>query len=142
MRWRTQLKNQHDAHWTDRPAAKLASMITKMQSYFVRTLQRCSANWSVRQWKVIIIIATIVSVTICTYLLIDAMMLSVNKQPVMEVKQMKMPVMIESKQQPVSEEMMRSIQNYKRSMDSMHANIPQGLLDSMKLVERIYHSQK
>jgi hypothetical protein len=72
-----------------------------------------------------------------------------DKQPAFQVKQVDAPKHfdktgseINEPENYVSEEMYQEIQDYKKYMDSLGLTIRPGLMDSINILESIYHSQK
>ncbi len=140
-------KREHK--WTDKAAGKIAGAGIKVQAKFASGMNRVFATISMKKMKSFLVLSSIVCGGYSVYLIAHAIFGSDLQQPSFKVKQMNIPKHLNRNgsevNEPgdhVSDEVFFEIQRHKRYMDSMKMDIRPGLMDSIKVLEQIYQSQK
>ncbi len=102
-----------------------------------------------RKLKTVLVVFCLLGGGFSIYLITHAIFGTDKKQVPIEVKQMNSPKHfdktgseINEPENYITDEMYREIQEYKHSMDSLGHPIRPGLMDSIKILEQIYHSHK
>ncbi len=143
-------KNITDDHkWTDKAATKIANAGIWLQTKFANTMNKNVSKIPARKLKTALIVFCLLGGGFSIYLISHAIFGADKKQQPIEVKQMTSPKHfdktgseINEPENYISDEMYREIQEYKHDMDSLGQPIRPGLMDSIKILEQIYHSQK
>lgn len=135
-------------NWTDKAAGKIAGAGIKLQTTFANTMNRLASNIPGRKLKVSLFAFCLISGGFSVYLAAHAIWGKAKEQPAIEVKPINIPrhynktgSEINEPENYIPEELYRDIQEYKRYMDSLGQPIRRGLMDSMQILEQIYHSQ-
>ena len=134
--------------WTDKAAGKIAGAGIKLQTKFANTMNKLVSNIPGKRMKIILVVFCLLSGGFSIYLATNAIFGKEKKQPVLEVKPINVPRHydrtggeINEPDNYISEDQYREIQEYKRYMDSLGQPIRPSLLDSIQILEQIYHSQ-
>lgn len=136
-------------NWTDKAAGKIAGAGIKLQTKFAKTMNRFISNMPGRKLKLLLFAFCFISGGFSVYLAANAIWGKDKEQPAIEVKPINIPrhynktgSEINESENYIPEELYGDIQEYKRYMDSLGQPIRPGLLDSIQILEQIYHSQK
>lgn len=136
-------------NWTDKAAGKIAGAGIKLQTKFSNAMNKLVSKMPQKKLKAVLVVFCVLSGGFSIYLAAHAIFGTDKKQPSFEVKQMDVPKHynrtgseVNEGDQRISEEIYRDIQEYKRYMDSLGKPIRPGLMDSIRVLEEIYHSQK
>ncbi len=142
-------KEAKNSPWTDNAAGKIASAGIWVQTKFANTMNKNVSKIPGRKLKTVLIVFCLLGGGFSIYLVSHAIFGADKKQQPFEVKQMNSPKHfdktgseINEPENYISDEMYREIQEYKHYMDSLGQPIRPGLMDSIKILEQIYHSQK
>lgn len=136
-------------NWTDRAAGKIAGAGIKLQTKFANVMNKQFSNIPPHKLKTVLVIFCLLSGGFSIYLAAHAVFGPETKQVPVQVEQMHIPQHYNRSGSEVNEMgsyvdeiLYREIQEYKRYMDSLGQPIRPGLLDSINVLEQIYHSQK
>jgi hypothetical protein len=142
-------KKEKDYGWQDKAADKIVHVCIQLQSRFAKFMDKHVSTISPRRLKIILILFCVMSGGLSFYLSINALFEKKKIDRVLEVKRIHTPRHFDRTGDEVketgnhlSESLYSTIQQYKRYMDSTGQAIRPGLADSIKQLERIYHSQK
>jgi hypothetical protein len=145
---RSKKLNREVNSWQDKAANKIAGTGIKLQRKFSNMMNTMFQGMPVSKVKIFFILFCLVSGGYSIYLAVHAVFGSSKKGPAVRVEQLSVPKHFDQKdhdlvtsKQPVTDEMYQEIQDYKKYMDSIGRPIRQSLLDSITLLEEIYHSQ-
>ncbi|MBN8878073.1 MAG: hypothetical protein J0I32_11040 [Sphingobacteriales bacterium] len=140
---------QPGGNWTDKAAGKIAGAGIKLQTKFAHVMNKRVSKIPQQKLKTVLVAFCLLSGGFSIYLAANAIFGTENKQPSFEVKKMDVPKHfnktgseINEPENSISHEMYREIQEYKKYMDSLKQPIRPGLLDSIRILENIYHSQQ
>jgi hypothetical protein len=141
------LKNRHrNKIWTDKAAEKIAIFLLGTQEKFSSSMNRIVSKMPVTKLKIALLFFCLLGGGFSIYLVVisivhpDPKGMKVNKIEIL--KHTDQTIKIPESSIVISDEMYKNIQGYKRYMDSLGLSIPPGLMDSIKVLEDIYHSQK
>jgi hypothetical protein len=134
--------------WQDKAADKIAHAAVKVQRKFSNTMNKIFYDMPVNKVKIFFTLFCLVSGGYSVYLAAYAVFGSSKKRPEVTVENVSVPKHFDQKdhdlvtpRQSVTDDMYREIQDYKRYMDGIGRPIRQSLLDSINILEEIYHSQ-
>jgi hypothetical protein len=134
--------------WQDKAAGKIAHAAVKVQRKFSMAMNKIFHDMPVNKVKIFFALLCLASGGYSIYLAAHAVFGPSSKMTTVEVENVRVPQYFDQKdndlitsKQSVTGEMYQEIQGYKRYMDSMGRPIRQSLLDSIILLEEIYHSQ-
>jgi hypothetical protein len=140
-------KNRKQVKWfsrdrrvgaSDKAAQGLAGCILRLQRKFALCMERCSESWG-RKQKFIFLAA--ISITFMTMSIV-AIVTPFNRKYTIE----KPSVTVTTRKEQVeimpriTEEEFRSVQEFKSKLDSVMIQNRPGLMDSISMVEELYHS--
>jgi len=135
-------------NWQDKAANKIAGTGIKLQRKFSTMMNKIFQGMPVSKVKIFFTLFCLASGGYSIYLAAHAVFGSSKRRPAHKVEQVSVPKHFDQKEndevrskQSVTDEMYQEIQGYKRYMDSIGRPIRQSLLDSITLLEEIYHSQ-
>lgn len=142
------VKNRNRTNsWTDKAAGKIAGFFLGVQKRFSDAMNRIVAKASTKKLKFGLVIFCLLSGGFSVYLIVSSIIRPGG--PGIKVNKIDIPIREDQSVRKVadsanfiSDAMYQNIQRYKRYMDSMGFSIRPGLLDSIKELEDIYHSQK
>lgn len=139
------MKNRKDYPWTDKAATKISSTLLKWQTKVSDMTSRELNKVSVKRLKIFLIAFCLISGGFSGYLMINAVFF--KTKPSIQIEQTKVPLHFdrtgdEIMNGRIDEDLFRTIQEYKKYMDSLRLPIRPGLLDSIRILEEIYYSQQ
>ena len=144
---------------TDKVAGKIAGYCQKLQNMFANKMNKMIGSMNTKRLKVTLVVFCICCGGYSIYLITNAITSSSEKQSKFKVEQMDVPQHFDktgdeiiSSENYVEEETFQKIQQFKNYMDSLKRknsyqydsimNARPLLMDSVLLLEQIYHSQK
>jgi hypothetical protein len=134
--------------WTDKAANKIAKAVIWLQKKFAHVMNKQFSKMPQKKLKRILIVFCLLSGGFSIYLAASAIFGSEKKQSAIRIDHLDIPAHlsktgseINEGDNMVSEELYRSIQQYKQYMDSTSQLIRSSLMDSIKLLEHIYTTQ-
>lgn len=140
---------QPGGNWTDKAAGKIAGAGIKLQVKFAKAMNKQVSKVPQQKLKTILVVFCLLSGGFSIYLAAHAVFGPKTKQVPVKVEQMHIPQHYNRSGSEVNETgnyvdgtLYREIQEYKHYMDSLGQPIRPGLLDSIKILEQIYHSHK
>ncbi len=140
---------QPGENWTDKAAGKIAGAGIKLQTKFANLMNKQFSKIPQQRLKTVLVVFCLLSGGFSIYLAAHAVFGPDKKQVPVQVEQMHIPQHynrsgseVNETGNYVDETLYREIQEYKHYMDSLGQPIRPGLLDSIKVLEQIYHSQK
>jgi len=139
------MKNRKDYPWMDKAAGKISSTLLKWQTKVSDMISRKLNKVSLKRLKILLIAFCLISGGYSGYLMISAVFF--KTKPSIRIEQTKVPqhfdrtgdAIIDGR---IDEDLFRTIQEYKKYMDSLRQPIRPGLLDSIRILEEIYYSQQ
>jgi hypothetical protein len=145
---RSKKLNREVNSWQDKAANKIAGTGIKLQQKFSTTMNKIFCSMPMKRVKIYFTLFCLVSGGYSVYLTAHSVFGSSKKATAIRVDNLNVPKHFDQKdndpvtsKQTVTDKMYQEIQNYKRYMDSIGRPIRQSLLDSISLLEEIYHSQ-
>lgn len=133
----------------DKAAGKIAKVFLYLQVLFAKAMNTLVAGMAPKKLKLALISFCLLSGGFSIYLAAHAVLGTKKKQPVFNVKPLSLPQYIDQSGSEINEgntdipaELYQEVQNYKRYMDSSGEKIRPGLLDTIKILEQIYQTQK
>ena len=133
--------------WTDKAAGKIARLIMFVQTRFAVVMNRIVSKMSRRNLKIAVVCFCLLSWGFSVYTAMAPIFFLKNE--VIDTGRIRIPEYANKgnnqagiETTTISEDVYKNIQRYKHYMDSTSQAIRTGLLDSIKVIEEIYHSQK
>jgi hypothetical protein len=130
-------------------AGKIAGAGIKLQTKFALVMSKHFSNIPQQKLKTILVVFCLLGGGFSIYLAANALFATDKKQRSFEVKPINVPrhynrtgSEINEPDHSIPEELYLEIQEYKAYMDSLKQPIRSGLLDSIRILENIYHSQQ
>jgi hypothetical protein len=134
--------------WKDRVAGRIARACTWLHLQFVRFMEQRFSRTSPRRLKRLLFLFCLASGGFSIYLAATAVFGPARSPAPLELRRFQVPRHVDqSGHEPpapanlVPRELILELQAYRRYMDSTGQVIRPGLLDSMRLLEDIYHQQ-
>ncbi len=135
--------------WKDKAAGKIANVTIRLQTKFAHVMNKLVSTMPQKKLKIILIAFCLISGGFSIYLAANAIFGTTKKQPAIKVNPIHIPrhydktgSEINEPDNAIGDDLYREMQEYKHYMDSLGQTIRPGLLDSIKVLEQIYHSQK
>lgn len=140
-------KKQHNP-WQEKAAAKMATAAIRLQQNFSRVMNGLFSDMPSRRIKIILVLFILVSSGYSIYLAAYSVFGAYKNDGSVKPGSLHTPIQLEQNEkgtyiptQRVSGEFFQQLQEYKRYMDSVGQPIRQGLWDSIRMLEEIYHAQ-
>lgn len=129
----------------DTIAGKIAGGFIKAQTLFSTGMSRLFLNMHPKKLKILFISFCLLSGGFSIYLLVDAVISTPT--PAMKIDHVRVPKHFNQPGDDIIEnvlppEIYLQVQQYRKYMDSLGLPIRQSLLDSITVLEQIYHSQQ
>jgi len=144
---------------SDKVAGKIVGFIVKAQTKFAHVMNRNFSGISTRRMKIFLFLFCLVSGGLSTYYIINAVFSHDKKNNSLQIDHVDVPKHYDKTGDElthpeifVDEETMKNLESFKQYMDSLKTKSTKqydsimlerpGLMDSIKMLEEIYYSQK